>query len=55
MIAWWQIVIITLYAGYQILDELQIYSAMSSSVFAGLVAGLVMGDMKAGLLMHPPS
>ena len=51
MIAWWQIVIITLYAGYQILDELQIYSAMSSPVFAGLVAGLVMGDMKAGLLI----
>ena len=51
MIAWWQIAILTLYAGYQILDELQIYSAMSSPVFAGLVTGLVMGDMRAGLLI----
>ncbi|HAJ55206.1 MAG TPA: PTS fructose transporter subunit IIC, partial [Lactobacillus sp.] len=51
MIAWWQIALLTLYAGYQILDELQIYSAMSSPVFAGLVSGLVMGDMKAGLMI----
>lgn len=51
MIAWWQIALLTLYAGYQILDELQIYSAMSSPVFAGFVTGLVMGDMKAGLLI----
>lgn len=51
MIAWWQIALLTLYAGYQILDELQIYSAMSSPVFAGLISGLVMGDMKAGLLI----
>lgn len=51
MIAWWQIALLTLYAGYQILDELQIYSAMSSPVFAGLVTGLVMGDMRAGLLI----
>ncbi|MDN6222458.1 MAG: PTS fructose transporter subunit IIC, partial [Lacticaseibacillus paracasei] len=31
--------LLTLYAGYQILDELQIYSAMSSPVFAGLISG----------------
>lgn len=49
MIAWWQIVLLTLYAGYQILDELQIYSSMSAPVFAGFFAGLVMGDMKVGL------
>ncbi len=24
-IQWWQILLLTLYAGYQILDELQIY------------------------------
>lgn len=49
MIAWWQIILLTLYAGYQILDELQIYSSMSAPVFAGFFAGLVMGDMKTGL------
>ncbi|MDO4680716.1 MAG: PTS sugar transporter subunit IIC [Aerococcus sp.] len=46
---WWQILILSLYSGYQILDELQVYSAMSSPVFAGLVTGLVMGDMVTGL------
>ncbi|MDO4670876.1 MAG: PTS sugar transporter subunit IIC [Aerococcus sp.] len=46
---WWQILILSLYSGYQILDELQLYSAMSSPVFAGLVTGLVMGDMVTGL------
>jgi PTS system mannose-specific IIC component len=50
-IAWWQILLLTLYAGYQILDELQIYSSLSAPVFAGLFAGLVMGDVKAGLII----
>ena len=45
-ILWWQILLLTLYAGYQILDELQIYSSLSAPVFAGLFAGLVMGDIK---------
>lgn len=42
-IHWWQILLLSLYAGYQILDELQIYSSMSAPVFAGLFSGLVMG------------
>ena len=50
-IAWWQILILSLYAGYQILDELQIYSSASAHVFAGLLTGLVMGDLKTGLLI----
>jgi len=50
-IAWWQILILSLYAGYQILDELQIYSSASAPVFAGLITGLVMGDLKTGLLI----
>lgn len=29
-IQWWQILLLSLYAGYQILDELQIYSSMSA-------------------------
>lgn len=50
-IQWWQIVLLTLYAGYQILDELQIYSAFSQPVFAGLVTGFIMGDVTAGLII----
>ena len=50
-ILWWQILLLTLYAGYQILDELQIYSSLSAPVVAGLFAGLVMGDIKAGLII----
>jgi PTS system mannose-specific IIC component len=47
----WQIILLTAYAGYQILDELQINSAMASPVMAGFVSGLVMGDLKAGLII----
>ncbi|MBO1305260.1 PTS sugar transporter subunit IIC [Enterococcus sp. 669A] len=50
-IMWWQILLLTLYAGYQILDELQVYSSLSAPVFAGLFTGLVMGDLKAGLII----
>ncbi len=50
-ILWWQILLLTLYAGYQILDELQIYSSLSAPVFAGLFAGLVMGILKQDLLL----
>lgn len=50
-IQWWQILLLTLYAAYQILDELQIYSAFSQPVFAGLVTGLIMGDVTAGLII----
>ncbi|CCI82108.1 PTS mannose/fructose/sorbose/N-acetylgalactosamine transporter subunit IIC [Lactobacillus hominis] len=51
MIAWWQILLLTLYAGYEILDELQIYSSLNTPVGAGLVAGIVMGDMGKGLMI----
>ncbi|MGM0125135.1 PTS system IIC component [Enterococcus sp. AZ194] len=50
-IAWWQILLLTLYAGYQILDELQIYSSLSAPVFAGLISGIIMGDVTSGLLI----
>lgn len=50
-ITWWQICLLTLYSGYQIWDELQIYSSAGSPVFAGLVAGVVMGDIPTGLLI----
>ena len=50
-IAWWQILLLTLYSGYQILDELQINSSAGSAVFAGFISGLIMGDLKAGLII----
>ena len=49
MIQWWQILLLTLYAAYQILDELGPYTSAGQAVFAGLIAGLVMGDLKTGL------
>ncbi|APT18348.1 phosphotransferase system, mannose fructose N-acetylgalactosamine-specific component IIC [Amylolactobacillus amylotrophicus DSM 20534] len=51
MILWWQILLLTLYAGYQIIDELQIYSSLSAPVAAGFVAGIIMGDVKNGLII----
>ncbi|VTS33690.1 PTS system sorbose-specific family transporter subunit IIC [Streptococcus porcinus] len=49
MIQGWQIFLLTLYSAYQILDELTIVSSAGSPVFAGLIAGLIMGDLKTGL------
>lgn len=51
MIQWYQVLLLTLYAGYQILDELTIYSSAGSPVFAGFMSGLIMGDLKTGLLI----
>ena len=51
MILWWQVVLLTLYAGYQILDELQIYSSLASPVAAGFISGIIMGDIKTGLII----
>ncbi|WP_192987660.1 PTS mannose/fructose/sorbose/N-acetylgalactosamine transporter subunit IIC [Carnobacterium mobile] len=50
-VAWWQIILLTLYAGYQILDELQVYTGLAQPVFAGLIAGLIMGDVTTGLII----
>lgn len=51
MIHWWQILLLTLYSAYQICDELTIGSSAGSPVFAGLISGLIMGDMKTGLII----
>lgn len=51
MIAWWQILLLTLYAGFQIMDELHWYSGAGSAVFSGLITGLVMGDLATGLFI----
>ena len=49
-ILWWQILLLSLYAGYQILDEIQ-FNTLNQPVFAGLIAGLIMGDLKTGLII----
>lgn len=51
MIEWWQILLITLYAFYQILDEITIVSSAGSPVFAGFITGLIMGDLTTGLFI----
>lgn len=51
MIAWWQIILLTAYAGFQIMDELHWYSSAGSAVFSGFITGLIMGDMTTGLLI----
>ena len=51
MIQWWQILLLTLYSAYQILDELTIVSSAGSPVFAGFITGLVMGDVTTGLFI----
>ncbi len=49
-ILWWQIVLLTLYAGYQILDDLQ-FNIFGHPVFAGIISGLIMGDVTTGLII----
>ena len=49
--AWWQILLITLYAGLQILDELQLYSGLNTPIGAGFVVGIIMGDLQTGLFI----
>ncbi|WP_159549308.1 PTS mannose/fructose/sorbose/N-acetylgalactosamine transporter subunit IIC [Streptococcus halichoeri] len=49
MIQWWQIVLLTLYSAYQICDELTVNTSAGSPVFAGFIAGLIMGDLQTGL------
>lgn len=51
MIAWWQIILLTAYAGFQIMDELGWYSSAGSAVFSGFITGLIMGDMATGLFI----
>lgn len=50
-IAFWQIILITLYSGWQIWDELHLVTSVGSPLFAGFFTGLVMGDMTTGLII----
>lgn len=49
--AWWQIILITLYSGLQILDELQIWSGLNTPIGAGFIVGLIMGNIPVGLFI----
>lgn len=51
MIQFWQVLLITLYSAYQILDELTIVSSAGSPVFAGFITGLIMGNVPVGLFI----
>lgn len=50
-IAWWQILLLTIYSSWQILDELTLQTSLSQPVWAGLISGLVMGDVTKGLII----
>ena len=50
-IALWQAIVLTIYSMYQIMDELTLQTSLSQPVWAGLIAGLVMGDVKTGLII----
>lgn len=49
-ILWWQIVLLSLYAGVQIIDEIQ-FNIFSQPVFAGLISGIILGDVTTGLII----
>lgn len=49
--AWWQIILITIYAFVEILDELETYTGFNTPVGAGFVVGLIMGNIPAGLFI----
>ncbi|HHU6751388.1 TPA: PTS mannose/fructose/sorbose/N-acetylgalactosamine transporter subunit IIC [Staphylococcus pseudintermedius] len=49
-ILWWQILLLTIYAGIQILDNLS-FGFLAQPVMAGLISGLVMGDVTTGLMI----
>ena len=49
--AWWQIILITLNSGVQILDELQIWSGLNTPIGAGFIVGLIMGNIPVGLFI----
>lgn len=49
--AWWQIILLTLYSGWVIFDDVGPVTGFNFPVTAGLVSGVIMGDVGAGLLI----
>ncbi len=48
---WWQILLLTLYSGWCIFDDLGPFTGLQLPVSAGLISGLIMGDATTGLLI----
>lgn len=46
-----QILLLTVYSMWNIIDELTVQTSLSQPVWAGFIAGLVMGDVKTGLFV----
>ncbi|OAA93124.1 PTS mannose/fructose/sorbose/N-acetylgalactosamine transporter subunit IIC [Clostridium coskatii] len=50
-LALWQILILTIYASYSIIDGLGISTSASAPLFAGFFTGFILGDIKMGLVV----
>ncbi|GBG95160.1 mannose/fructose/sorbose-specific PTS system IIC component [Ligilactobacillus salitolerans] len=50
-IAFWQVLLLTLYSMYQTIDDITIVSSLAQPVWAGLITGLIMGDLGTGLVI----
>lgn len=48
---WWQILLLTLYSGWCIFDDLGPCTGFQIPVSAGLISGIIMGDIGTGLLI----
>lgn len=50
-ITWWQILLLTILAFWMIIDQLTVGILCNYPLLIGLVAGIVMGDIKTGLVV----
>ncbi|AOW73522.1 PTS sorbose transporter subunit IIC [Pediococcus acidilactici] len=50
-IAWWQILLLTIYAGFAIYDGNNTTFGTVKPTMAGFVAGLILGDVQTGLIV----
>lgn len=47
----WQIILLVIYAGIAILDQLTTCLCLDKPIFVGLFVGLILGDIKTGLIV----
>ena len=50
-IAWWQILLLTLLAFWMIIDQITVGILTNYPLLYGFVAGIIMGDVKTGLVV----
>jgi len=50
-LALWQILILTVYASFSIIDSLGVSTSASAPIFAGFLTGLVLGNVQMGLIV----